>query len=343
MPKVSIIMPIYNAEKYLKRALDSCIHQTIQDIEIICINDCSKDNSLNILYEYTKKDSRIKIINNEKNIGAGNSRNAGIYLAKGKYLMFLDSDDWLDLTMCEVLYNKAELLNVDLVECATKYYYPSKIGEEIKFGYLKYKENQIYNYKIKKDYPYLPRLSPWGRLYKTEFIKSNEIKFGIGNCFEDQLFTIQVKFLAKISYTDKTFYNYIKNPNSITENSTKDGINSFWYIKKNREFLQKQGLYKENYKSFIKYMFQVLRRGRDKLPSDLVENYNKLLENYLTDYGMKMFLQSCKFAKNIYKIYNFGFFKVKIKNKIKVKKSKPLVNLDNEDKIIQMAFDLKNV
>ena len=95
MIKVSVIIPVYNVEPYLKEALDSVINQTLREIEIICIDDCSTDNSYNILEEYAKKDNRIIIIKNEENLGVGISRNKGIRLSKGEYIGFVDGDDYI--------------------------------------------------------------------------------------------------------------------------------------------------------------------------------------------------------------------------------------------------------
>ena len=99
MPKVSVIIPIYNTEKYLRKCLDSVCNQTLSDIEIICVNDCSTDNSLEILEEYASKDNRIKLIDFKENKGAAVARNAGIDEAKGEYIGFVDSDDFVDETM----------------------------------------------------------------------------------------------------------------------------------------------------------------------------------------------------------------------------------------------------
>ena len=102
MVKISIIVPVYNVEKYLPECLESLIHQTLKDIEIICINDGSTDNSLSILKDYAKKDSRIRIINKE-NWGISAARNSGINTAMGDFLSFIDSDDWIDLDFFENL------------------------------------------------------------------------------------------------------------------------------------------------------------------------------------------------------------------------------------------------
>ena len=120
--KVSIIVPVYNVEKYLRECLDSLVNQTLKDIEIICINDASPDNSLKILKEYKKKHPKlIKIIDLKKNVGLGYARNHGLDKAQGEYISFVDSDDYVDITMCEKLYafakkNGADLVQFDFVE-----------------------------------------------------------------------------------------------------------------------------------------------------------------------------------------------------------------------------------
>ncbi len=113
MAKVSVIVPVYNVEKYLEECIESLINQTLTDIEIICINDGSTDNSLKILEELQKKDNRIKIIN-QKNSGVSSARNNGIENATGEYIGFVDSDDWIDSDYYEKLYNTAKKYNSDI-------------------------------------------------------------------------------------------------------------------------------------------------------------------------------------------------------------------------------------
>ena len=94
--KVSVIVPVYNVEKYLHRCLDSIINQTLKEIEIICVNDCSTDSSLNILEDYKDKEDRIIIINHQKNLRLAAARNSGMKVAKGEYISFIDSDDYIE-------------------------------------------------------------------------------------------------------------------------------------------------------------------------------------------------------------------------------------------------------
>ena len=114
MPKISVIIPVYNTENYLKECLNSVINQTFKDIEIICVNDGSTDNSLSILEEYARTDSRIKIIN-QKNQGVSSSRNNGIKSARGEYIMFLDSDDLYKPDLCEKVVEKIDSQSPDIV------------------------------------------------------------------------------------------------------------------------------------------------------------------------------------------------------------------------------------
>ena len=113
MVKVSVVIPVYNVEGYLEECLDSVINQTLEDIEIICINDGSTDNSLEILEEYAKKDNRIKILNQE-NQGISATRNNGLKICKGKYICFLDSDDYLELNALMETYDISEKYSLDI-------------------------------------------------------------------------------------------------------------------------------------------------------------------------------------------------------------------------------------
>ena len=114
MPKISIVIAVYNAEKYLHKCLDSLVNQTLQDIEIVCVNDGSLDSSLDILNKYAQKDGRFKIISQE-NQGPGVARNCGVHQATGEYLMIADPDDWFELDACELAYNQITKNKNDMV------------------------------------------------------------------------------------------------------------------------------------------------------------------------------------------------------------------------------------
>ena len=180
MPKVSVILPVYNTEKYLRECLDSVVNQTLKDIEIICVNDGSTDNSLAILNEYAQKDNRITIIS-QKNKGAGATRNKGLKIAKGEYLYFLDSDDFLTISGLEKLYNKSIETDCDICVCLnnkynseTKQFIPCNWAKDLKY----IRDLDIFNRNdIPENFFQFCNIPAFTKLYKTEFIANNKILF----------------------------------------------------------------------------------------------------------------------------------------------------------------------
>lgn len=215
-PKVSIIIPVYNAEKYIEKCLNSCINQTIKDIEIILVNDGSVDNTSEILKRYNEKDERIIVINQE-NAGQGIARNRGLDIAKGEYIYFVDSDDFLEKNLCEETYNCAIKNDADAVLFNYKHY--DKNGStplevyNIKDWYgkngSKIVSNSFNSLESIKSAIFKIDSAVWKYVYKKEFLNANNIKFpNIRPTGEDLPFSLEVKISAKIFYLDKTFYNH---------------------------------------------------------------------------------------------------------------------------------------
>lgn len=231
-PSVSIIVPVYNVEKYLARCLDSLINQSFKDIEIIAVNDGSTDNSLNILSNYAKKDSRINIIN-KKNEGLSVARNTGMEACNSDYIMFVDSDDWVDKSMIQKMYNETKE-GADIVICTytrafesrsipriindmpkLKTYYKQEFRSEIYRRLVGPIENELRNPQ------YLDCLSTaWAKLYKTSLIKENGIKFLDTSIVstEDTPFNIELfNHVEKCVFMNEPLYYYWKgNESSIT-------------------------------------------------------------------------------------------------------------------------------
>lgn len=230
MPKVSIIIPVYNVEDYLEKALSSACNQTLKDIEIICIDDCSTDSSLKILEDFAQKDSRIKIIQLKENYNQGYARNIGISEAQGEYLMFLDSDDWLAENACEKAYKHINSCNVDIVSFNNYIYFE--------------KENK---YKI-KDYENKPIFSIgliWRYIYNTNFVKNNNIQFGNMHYCEDNVFYIKSLMLSKkMSFIKEPLYYYRKRANA--SSTTDSGKYYFEAIKAKNECYKIAKSYPEN-------------------------------------------------------------------------------------------------
>jgi glycosyltransferase involved in cell wall biosynthesis len=191
--KVSVIVPVYNVEKYLIKCLDSIVNQTLQEIEIICVNDGSTDNSPKILKEYSLKDERIKIIDKENN-GLGAARNTGIEAAKGEYIGFVDSDDWIELDAYEKLYKNAKSLNSDMVMCPAQVF--DDTTEELKNDqpaftleyFDKHFDNGTFNHKDSKDFIFHITVTAWNKIYKTEFLNRIKARFPENLIFEDNPF-----------------------------------------------------------------------------------------------------------------------------------------------------------
>lgn len=212
-PKISIIIPIYNAELYLKKCINSAINQTYQNIEIVCVNDGSTDNSLKILNVFD--DNRIKIINIE-NHGVSYARNLGIKNTTGDFIVFLDSDDYIENTCCEDLIENQIKNSSDLSYCG---YYSKTTDDKICGQWIPeilYSKTPVADrYKITK------HLVVTKKLFKTSIIKENNIQFDTTLHYaEDSLFLVQyLSFCNTISGIKKMLYTDVANPKSLCRNS----------------------------------------------------------------------------------------------------------------------------
>ena len=200
MVDISIIVPIYNASKYLKKCLDSLVNQTKKELEFILINDGSTDDSESIIKSYN--DSRIKYFK-RSNHGIGKTRNFGINKSTGKYIMFLDSDDYLEENACEVLYEKIDKEKLDLVVCD---FYRVNSNSKIIEKIISFKNTSL------KDNPNLllnVNLAPWNKIYRSDLIKNNNIKFIEDLKYEDAPFvTLSLLKSKRIGKVDKPLINY---------------------------------------------------------------------------------------------------------------------------------------
>lgn len=236
--KVSIIVPVYNVEKYLHKCLSSLINQTLKDIEIIVINDGSTDNSSQIIEEFVQKDTRIKAIKQE-NSKLGATRNNGIKLATGEYIGFVDSDDYVDENFFEELYNTAKKYNADIVSTNILKHKPKFCKYNIKYN--EYKTTTNIQDKIKLCSDTKKRFfSCWNKIYKRDLINSNNIIFTENKLHEDVLFSLSALYFSKtLAVTPNTKYHYMQNPSSIcnTKKGTNDRNIDRYYIYKQLEIL----------------------------------------------------------------------------------------------------------
>ena len=284
--KVSIILPIYNIEKYLRQCLNSCINQTLKDIEIICVNDGSSDNCLNILEEYAQKDSRIKIINQE-NQGVSIARNNGINCAVGEYILFLDPDDWISLDCCELTYNQAKENDNNFV------YFAHNIYNEESGKIQKCKDlipcekiiNQKHvDLKKTKNIQYYNNSYIWNKLYNRKWLIDNDMKF-IRIKWEDTPFNV-TSFLksSNISFLDKPVYYYRKRNNSLSWTADVEDI--IYSRTMPIKFILDREYSGNLLKVYLKYMYRSLlvwyysipysKEQKKKFKNSMIEKFSKL-------------------------------------------------------------------
>ena len=227
-PKISVIVPVYNVEKYLRKCLDTIISQTFADIEIICVNDGSTDNSRNILEEYKNKDCRIVIVD-KKNGGLSSARNAGMKVARGEFISFIDSDDWIDETMLEKLYNSMTTLNTDITICAVHQFDETKqvIDDSNPYYTLGFFDesftNKAFSYKETKPFLMDVCVMAWNKLYRKSLIDECQAQFPEGLIFEDGpfFFTIFFKTQRVSIVRDFLYYYRINRSGSIIQKAGK--------------------------------------------------------------------------------------------------------------------------
>ena len=276
--KISIIIPVYNVEKYISQCLDSAINQSLKDIEIIIVDDCGSDNSMDIAQEYAKNDSRIKIIKNSQNQGPFTSRNNAVLAANGEYLVFLDSDDFLDLKACEIAYNATKDGYYDIIKF-NAYNYENgnttifdKILKNDSFESLEEYSDYIYrNYKRKGN----PRWSIWGGVFNRDmYLKAFEIlgaKCRI-TMAEDVLMSFVLWNLSnKFRHISDILYYYRNNPDSSTKTKNKviiarNSKDRIFVINKIKELSKKHKFDMRITKVFIRHLW-------------LCEIYDRMLHN----------------------------------------------------------------
>ena len=263
--KVSVILPIYNQEKYVSKALDSLISQTLKDIEIICVNDGSKDNTLKILREYEAKDSRIKVIDQE-NQGTGRTRNNGVKAVTGEYIAFLDPDDWYDSNAMEELYNKSKEQDCDMVVFNFKRL--NEKGEVLGQYNLKHRLRKLHELKETENFNWRdvkPRIlggifpAAWNKFYKTDLVKKNNLRFANCHLAEDNVFVFGASLYAKnIGYSDKCYYNYLIHDKSAIHTKTNKNLAIFHSIDCVKKLIDKLGLADELKSEYDGYVFRFL-------------------------------------------------------------------------------------
>lgn len=217
---ISVIVPIFNIEDYLDDCLKSIVNQTYRDIEVLCIDDCTLDNSVNIVKKYMQTDSRVRLINHDVNRGLGGARNTGIREARGEYIAFVDSDDWIKKDMLEKLLRGITEHDVDVAICGVELYYGAGMESVVQstFHYIHRLPSKVYNIADYKERLTDVWPSAWNKLYKTDLVRKYGCNFPEKLLYEDHFFFYN--YFAHVKafyYVDEAMYVYRQNrPGSIT-------------------------------------------------------------------------------------------------------------------------------
>ena len=244
MPKVSVIVPVYNVEKYIEKCLNTLVNQTLQDIEIIVVNDGATDNSEKIINEFLEKYPEKIVYLKKENGGLSDARNFGIPYAKGEYIAFVDSDDYVETFMYEEMYEIAKKENSDMVECDFIWEYPNK--SRIDTG-------EIYNNK--KEMAQKVRVVAWNKLIKKSILDETKIEFPKGYRYEDLEFTYKlIPYLDKVSFLKKPCVHYIQRDNSISNTQNERTKEIFDILDHIIDYYKEKGIYEE-YKTELEYTY----------------------------------------------------------------------------------------
>lgn len=299
MPKVSVIVPFYNVENYIEKCIESLINQTLNDIEIILVNDGSKDNSINIAKKYAEKYPEKIVYLEKENGGLGDARNYGIPYAKAEYIAFIDSDDYVEKDMYEEMLKKAQEENSDMVECDFWWEYPNKTKQDI--GIL---------YQGKHDALVKARVVAWNKLIRKDIIDKYDIRFPKRYKYEDVEFFYKLNpHLDKISFVKKPFIHYIQRNNSLS-NSQNERTKEIFYVLDNViKYYKEQNIYDE-YKEELEYVYTryllcssflriVKIEDKEIRNKVLTETWDRLNKNF-PEWKKNKILKSEKSGKNLY-------------------------------------------
>ncbi len=292
MVKVSVVVPVYNVENFLRECLDTIINQSLKDIEIICVNDGSTDSSLDILYEYQEKDDRISVFSQE-NGGHAVATNVGMKKATGKYLFLMDSDDILELNALEDTYNLAEEKNVDFVifkainydDINDKYYETENYSMNKVYNRVK---DDVFTYEDVEDLMFNMSVTPWSKLYRRDFIEKHDIIFPEGLIFEDNVFFWKVLFNAKrICFYDEFLFKRRWYPFSSTTNgdlrflSSISVINLVWDVFNEFNLFEKHKveLYKMKVFTFNMRLQKIKPEFKDDFFFAMKDDFKSIVKN----------------------------------------------------------------
>lgn len=309
MAKVSVIIPVYNLEKYLAQCLDSVLAQTLEEIEILCINDGSTDSSPALLANYAKFDSRIKIIN-QQNRGLSAARNAGIEASATDYLIFVDGDDKVAPVLVEDLYRSAILNNSDVVYANSLWFRPDRnryfnvdrgIPPHVELNFVNNPFNELTS---DADLYFKLPVFAWNKIYKKSFLTYNNIYFPEGMIFEDIVFFTRTYLKAdRISFVNKFLYFYrLNRENSVNSTGGRDFWDIFKILKMSKDLFVTQGLWPKYRDRFLLFEMRTIIDKLQKVRPELKEPFCAEIKRVysgmsLSDYDLKFLETAPEFGQ----------------------------------------------
>lgn len=302
MPKVSVIVPVYNVEKYLDRCLDSLVNQTLQEIEIIVINDSTPDQSQIIIDKYMNLYPNKVFSYIKPNGGLSDARNYGMSKMKGDYFGFVDGDDYVEYSMFEKLYERATQEEADVTTCDFYWTYPNRLQRATDGPYTNERE-------------LLTKMMPtvWNKLYKKSWFDSLDIKFPVGLRYEDSSFSIRLApFIRKLAYVNEPLVYYVQRQDSITYTQNSKVGDMLTVFNDIFEFYQKHNLYHQ-YQSELEYLTLKYFLGSSFLRAAQIQDKNTrkailkegwdLLNKRFPTWRKNQYLLSQKDKKHLYYRY----------------------------------------
>ena len=299
MKSVSVIVPFYNVENYIEKCLETLVNQTLEDIEIILVNDGSKDRSKIIVDKFLKQYPEKIVYLEKENGGLSDARNYAIPYVKGEYIAFLDSDDYVEKTMYKDMYELAKKEESDMVECDFYWEYPDKKKED---------KGIIYNGK--KEMLEKVRVVAWNKLIKKEILEKSKVLFPKGLRYEDVEFTYKlVPYVEKVSFLKKPCVHYIQREGSISNNQNERNKEIFQVLDNVIGFYKENNLYDE-YKDELEYIYvryafcssllRIVKIKDESVQGKLLElTWNKVNETF-PNWKKNQVLKSKKDLKSIY-------------------------------------------
>lgn len=298
MIKVSVIVPVYNVEVYIEKCLDSLIKQTLDEIEIIVVNDGSTDGSQKIIDEFVRKSSKIKSYI-KVNGGLSDARNYGLPYANGEYIGYIDSDDYVELDMYEILYNKAKEDDSDIVECNLRHTYPDV--EDIEVG------EKIYD---KKEMLMIGRSVVWNKIYNRCWLLETKVTFHKSLIYEDVEFFLKlIPHINTYSYVDSASIHYVQRGTSLNNKFDLQTLDILEILETARAYYIEHDYYEAYYEAFEFFYARILLcssfsrmtqiKDRNKRGIALKKNWNLLVDTF-PSWRRNRYLKATRTKQGIY-------------------------------------------